>query len=95
MGSAPIPETQDKIIKPLKEFYTTLACRSKHAQKTKMSMHFKNGRRRGGGISKTEKATGTNEREERGKGQRKNRGKKITGNKGMTSSSVPCYIRAE
>ena len=53
------------------------------------------GEERWGGISKTEKATGTNEREERGKAQRKNRGKKITGNKGMTSSSVPCYIRAE
>lgn len=46
------------------------------------------------GISKTEKVTGRS-REKR-KGDREKEGKKKpTRNKGMTSSSIPCYIRAE
>lgn len=65
-----------------------------------MSMHFKNGRREGvgvgGGISKTEKATGRSRERRKGERERKKEGKKkTTGNKGMTSSNIPCYIRAE
>lgn len=50
----------------------------------------------GGGISKTEKATGRSRERRKGEKEReRKRGKKKTGNKGMTSSSIPCYIRAE
>lgn len=50
----------------------------------------------GGAQAKLKKQQGEVEREEREKGrERKRGGKKTTGNKGMTSSNIPCYIRAE
>lgn len=62
-------------------------------------MHFKNGRREGvgvgGGISKTEKARGRSRERRKGERERGKKKNKTTGNKGMTSSNIPCYIRAE